>query len=1036
MGRIKMKPGQRVRIKSAPDQVGVLTDEYVDLGGKRRWTVQFPREARRLPEGNLEAVEGNESIESLLNKKMFGDSVNLRRSITHARLSGRLADVIYSMEATNTDFYAYQFKPVLNFLDSPSNGILIADEVGLGKTIEAGLIWTELKVREEAKRLLIICPAVLRFKWKSELSHRFGINAEICDSEDLLARINDTTRQNASFAIIASMQGLRPPSNWQDEKNDKKSARLARFIHEESISKELFDCVIFDEAHYMRNPESQTHELGKLIRPAAKNVVMLSATPIQLKSDDLFSLLSIIDNENFQFKSSFESVLKANAPIMEMVNVLKDRNFNRRLFLEKIDDALTQPLLKDSRQLLELKHNLPDDEVLNDQNYKSILLNRLERINLLGSLINRTRKRDVQENRVIRQPVAPHIVMSELESKFYQDVTEEIRDYCDRYDLFEGFILTIPQRQMCSSIPASYRAWKKKIADQDEEIILNTAGDDFYPFEIEKKSGSTLGPLITKLASIANKTDCYDELRINDSKYKYLLNAIRDYTSDKKNKKILLFSFYRETLIYLHERLIEDGVKSAILMGGMQDKKEKIIEQFERTKDIDILLASEVLSEGVDLQFCSFIINYDLPWNPMRVEQRIGRIDRIGQKEEKIIILNLFYGDTLDDRIYERLYKRLDIFKYALGDIESILGDKIRRLTFDLLTHKLTKDQENKRIEQTASAIANERQNQERLENEAAGLVAHGDYVLDKVAAAKEMRRYIDGKNIYTYLRDFLQIKYQGSRIIELNSDPLVAEIELSMECKSDFKAFLLASGSVFNTGLATSATGVGLKCLFYNNVDRAKTDYEVINQQHPIVQFAASNTSNNEFHQLVATSIKQINSGLTVGKYFFLIKLWSSKGAKTQENLIYRAINLETGFELNHSDAESLVMNVVSDGADWANAKYDVSDKEITSCYERLENQMDDEFDAFNHQMILENEDRTDFLVNTVKARFKSQISNYENQIEKFKISGREELIKLPQGKIRKLSERLEQLVYEYNLKRNVSSEPKDVIAGVVHVE
>ena len=186
----------------------------------------------------------------------------------------------------------------------------------------------------------------------------------------------------------------------------------------------------------------------------------------------------------------------------------------------------------------------------------------------------------------------------------------------------------------------------------------------------------------------------------------------------------------------------------------------------------------------------------------------------------------------------------------------------------------------------------------------------------------------------------------------------------------------------------------------------------------------------------MVATSIKQINSGLTEGKYFFLIKLWSSKGAKTQENLIYRAINLETGLELNHSDAESLVMNAVSDGADWANAKYDVSDKEITFCYERLENQMDDEFDAFNHQMILENEDRTDFLVNTVKARFKSQISNYENQIEKFKISGREELIKLPQGKIRKLSERLEQLVYEYNLKRNVSSEPKDVIAGVVHVE
>ena len=164
-----MQPGQRVRIKSAPDKIGVLTGEVQIVGGRKRWRVQFSDGSQRLPEKNLELVVENESIESLLNAGNFGSASNLRGAITHARLTGKLADVIYSMESTNTEFYAYQFKPVLNFLSSPSNGILIADEVGLGKTIEAGLIWSELRARENAKRLLIICPAVLREKWKKEL---------------------------------------------------------------------------------------------------------------------------------------------------------------------------------------------------------------------------------------------------------------------------------------------------------------------------------------------------------------------------------------------------------------------------------------------------------------------------------------------------------------------------------------------------------------------------------------------------------------------------------------------------------------------------------------------------------------------------------------------------------------------------------------------------------------------------------------------------------------------------------------------------
>ena len=113
----------------------------------------------------------------LLERGRFGRISDLRRNLTFIQLSGRLANVVYSMDATNTDFLAYQYKPVLNFLDSPSNGILIADEVGLGKTIEAGLIWTELRARDDAcRRLVVVCPAMLRDKWSLELEGKFGID--------------------------------------------------------------------------------------------------------------------------------------------------------------------------------------------------------------------------------------------------------------------------------------------------------------------------------------------------------------------------------------------------------------------------------------------------------------------------------------------------------------------------------------------------------------------------------------------------------------------------------------------------------------------------------------------------------------------------------------------------------------------------------------------------------------------------------------------------------------------------------------------
>ena len=135
----------------------------------------------------------------------------LRRTLTRLRVTGRLSDVVYSMEATETDFYAYQFKPVIKLMSSPTDAMLVADEVGLGKTIEAGLVWTELRARLDCDRLLVACPKTLCQKWQDELARRFGVEAQIGDAESFSVRCGERRRPDAATPLSAACRGCAPP---------------------------------------------------------------------------------------------------------------------------------------------------------------------------------------------------------------------------------------------------------------------------------------------------------------------------------------------------------------------------------------------------------------------------------------------------------------------------------------------------------------------------------------------------------------------------------------------------------------------------------------------------------------------------------------------------------------------------------------------------------------------------------------------------------------------------------------------------------
>lgn len=1027
------RPNTRVYVKTAPDKIGTLTGSVREHAGRTRYEVDFGPQREYIIEGNLAEAAAVLDIFELLEQSRYGGVVHLRSVITHTRLTGRLADIIYSMEASNTEFLPYQFKPVLNLVDSPSKGILIADEVGLGKTIEAGLIWTELRSRFNATKLLVLCPAVLREKWQQELARRFGVRATICSAKEL----HDLLKQHQAgdldeFAAIVSLQGARPPKQWEEDDRIKTgAAELARFLAGLEPGQPLFDCVIVDEAHYLRNPETQVYELAQLVREVAEHLLLLSATPIHLRSDDLFHLLALIDSENFRYVHAFKDVLIANAPLIRLGEDLRRKVLSQGEFLAQVEQCMQHPMMQANRQLQNLLSNPPDDAALGDPIHRERYANRIERVNLLARVVCRTRKRDVQTNRVVREAVSPTVTMTATERQFYDEVTTSVRRYCLEGDLVEGFILTIPQRQMCSSIPAAFRAWRSKTElDDTGSLCYEDTGDG------EIKSKKEPGPLIRELSAIVGKLTTFPELKAGDSKYRVLLAQLREYWRSYPKKKVILFSYYRETLRYLYERLHEDRIPCVLIMGGMQESKQSIIEKFRTDTKARLLLASEVASEGIDLQFSSFLINYDLPWNPMRVEQRIGRIDRIGQREDRIHIWNFFYGDTLDDRIYHRLFLRLDIFRHAFGDIEAVLGEKIQELGYYLLSHNLTPEQEVHRIEQARLALARTVREQEELEEEAAHLAAHGDYVLNQVKAARQMRRYIDPESLWTYVRDALIQDFPGIELVRLGDDPLTVEIGLSQHARVEFQHFLELTKLLGKTRLLRGGTESRIRCVFSSKVDFATARHEVINQLHPLVRFVTARAKKDLHLPLVAARISPYATPtISPGTYLVSSQMWSTTGARTLEKLVFKGTNLLTEAGLTDEQAETLINAAAHQGEDWPASRGLMDPDLALNRYQDVLDRLDDQFAEYAADMEMENQDRVDHLIRSLCDKISVQIAQNEAVIFRLEFEGKTRTIPARRGKIKKLEEFRDIQKALFEKKRAISTEQRNVITVAIHV-
>ncbi len=1025
--------GIRVRVVGAPERTGsIVSDSPREQDGVWSVRVLFDEGTRRmLRVDHLEILPTHRNItDDIINGQLEGPE-SLRRNLLHEKLNGRLSEVMYSMDASDTTFYAYQFKPVVKLLESPTNSLLIADEVGLGKTIEAGLIWTELRAREGARTLLVVCPPHLITKWKNEMKRRFGVDARNADPAEVFEALDEARRGVSNgFALVCSYHSLRPPKNWEDG-NGGPAGRLAQRLSTWAEEEEPFlDLLVMDEAAIMRNSESQTSKLGGLLAPICRHKVYLSATPLHTRSTNLFTLLRRLDPDTFPDEHTFDSILEANAPLVRLRKMILSGKSSREELLEQIDMAGSSPLLQESNTLADLRHRIDVCESYGDPKLRADLAYRSERANLLSYVVTRTRKRDVDLNPVLREVNTVLVPLKTHEQRLYHAVTSAVWDYAAEKGISSGFLTVMPQRQVASSMAAACK--RLVVGDSD--------ADELNPDVSLSRNRGNAGPLVSYVKeALAGRFDPA-EFEAADSKYEHLVQALKTYWEAHPNTKVVLFAYFKPTLRYLAERLSRDGISSLMLTGDQVGDKQEIVDEFAKPSSAPLLLSSEVGSEGLDLQFASVVVNYDLPWNPMVVEQRIGRIHRIGQTAERIIVINLICQGTVDERIYDRLYDRLDLFQRTLGDLEAVIGPLINELTNEILTNKLSDAQQATRIEETAIAMEAKMQMEEELERDASILAAYGDYVVNQIAAAHDRKDWITGFDLEVYMRMFFQRSFPATRIRGIDQNKRIFEIELDAAAVHELDRFLAER----NLRGQTRLTGMEPRRVRFDHrvFTSSERGMEVIHQAHPLVRFAGHHLRVNRVVQPVPVAVEVPGNcrptSVAPGLYAFVSQRWTVEGLRNHERIHHEVRSLTDGSVVDEPQVAASIVEVAA-ALGQSSEQLPMAGDELldtlSTYVDHLEFEADGLFHQFEERCKMENADRRQIQLRGVDRFEERSLESLDRILHGHRLLKRDALVAATEGRIRKLRNKCGIMRDKIRAKSKTLGDSATIAAGFIHI-
>lgn len=890
-GTPRFKAGDQVQRVSDPDAVGIVAGVREDfLGSGYLCEVQFGAQRRTLPESALLLFSLDASSWQALARGKVGGHGQFVSRLTLHRLRKPPTRIAYSFATSRTEFYPHQFKPLLKFLDHPGKRLLVADDVGLGKTIEAGYILRELRARQAVQRVLVVVPARLRRKWQREMELRFEETFEVVGRRELLSLGKRLQR------------GVEPdPFRWI---TSYESARLEDVREALETTSFALDVLIADEAHRLRNPATLQHRIGRFLTGVADTALFLSATPVQTDLADLWNLLRLLSPEEFGDYTVFESQVAANAPLLRAqvaLTAVPPAIAEARKAVE--DFRRIYPVATSFGGLLSSVEHRLSGETLCRADALEVQAD-LSTLSPTGHIISRTRKVEAIAGKAVREARRYGVILSDAEREFYEGVQGLCRELWGGEGEGWGFrmALLMAYRLTASCIPAAVQYFSERLhgttvalADLVEEEV---EGDDERT-GADPRSADPGNRLWQGAAGSRLKEEVarYARLQREDQKLAALRRALADVWAEdeelrRRPRKIVLFSFFRRTLEYLHRQLRGDGLCVRLIHGGMKvDDREQAIDEFLEEPDVRVLLTSEVGGEGIDLQEASVVVNYDLPWNPMVVEQRIGRVDRIGQQAERIVVLNLFVADSIEETIVERLLRRIGVFRHSIGELDAIVGDSIEEITREALSGRLSPEEVQRKVRESGDAIERTVQEARRMLSRVDGLLAADQALVDEINSVVGERQLPSPEEMLLFLNGLLAAKFPGTQLPQAAARSVV-----DVDLRGPLAASLEAEVAAPDASALAKRIGIGpIRLTLSREAAYRHPGAELLHLRHPIVRLAVRLGGSEVGAMAFCLKLPQ-SRNLAAGWHAFAIHLVEYHGGRAVTRLVGAFASLQDG--------------------------------------------------------------------------------------------------------------------------------------------
>jgi superfamily II DNA or RNA helicase len=511
---------------------------------------------------------------------------------------------------------------------------ILADEVGLGKTIEAGLIIKELKTRGLIKRILVVCPTGLVTQWSREMQDKFNEKFHVIlpDDYDTIRKITGNEDVYGQFdQVISPMDSIKPlerRAGWTEEK-------IVEYNEERiySIINSGWDLVVIDEAHRVAGSSGEVarYKLGKLLAAASPYLLLLTATPHNGKTEPFLRLIRLVDEKAFP---------NINAIVKEQVAPFVIRTEKR----EAIDNNGIKLFKNRTTRAIELHWD----------------------------------ERHSMQRRLYE-------MVSDYVSKNYNKAMRSRGK-----NMWFVFLLIMMQRLVTSSTSAVRESMERRVKVLEEQAFKyqSMSEEEFAEMELEENMEDAIAAISLDIKDeIAQLNDIIAvarqaEFQYLDVKVEPLLEIIDDLFAEDRQRKVIIFTEFVATQSYLVKLLKDRGYSTSILNGSMSiEERNAVLQEFKT--ETDILISTDAGGEGLNLQFSNCIINYDLPWNPMKIEQRIGRVDRIGQQRD-VTVYNFILADTVENRVKAVLEEKLSVILKEIGidKYSDVLDSETAELNF------------------------------------------------------------------------------------------------------------------------------------------------------------------------------------------------------------------------------------------------------------------------------------------------------------------------------------------------------------------